>query len=142
MMKITKEQGMKFLNEMQQPISSKEQIFDALFEACGTGDAVNTKHIFFQEVIIKFNASKAMAVIANRMPYETESHYVDVAIFAYIKAGFNMKDFDKDLKTYKEKYSFMCTRAAKCVTTFASAQKRIPAVQLLLGGDLIFIDCL
>ena len=35
MMKISKEQGLKFLNEMEKPITSKEQVFNALFEACG-----------------------------------------------------------------------------------------------------------
>ncbi len=121
MMKNTKEQGLKFLNEMQKPITSKEQIFIALFEACGIGDNVNTKHIFFQDVIIKFNASKAMAVIANHMPYETESHYVDVAIHAYIKAGFAMKEFDKDLQLHKDKCNFIYTPLANGAPTFANA---------------------
>ena len=121
MMKISKEQGLKFLNEMQRPITSKKQIFDALFEACGTGEAVNTKHVFFQDVIIKFNASKAAAIIANHMPYETESHYVDIALNAYIKAGFYMKDFDKDLADFKEKYNFMYSALAKNAHSYANA---------------------
>lgn len=121
MMKVTKEQGLKFLNEMQRPITSKEQIFDALFEVCGAGDNVNTKHVFFQEVIIKFNASKAMAVIANHMPYETESHYVDIAINAYIKAGFNMREFDKDLTDFKAKYNFLYSPFANGVRAYANA---------------------
>ena len=122
MMTISKEKGLKFLNEMQKPIASKEQIFDALFEACGVGDNVNTRHVFFQEVIIKFNASKAIAVIAKHMPYETVSHYVDVAIFAYVNAGFNMKDFDKDLSDFKARYAFICEGArAKDIACFANA---------------------
>ncbi len=107
MMKNIKSQGLKFLEEMQKPITSKEQIFEALFEACGVGDDLNTKHVFFQEVIIRFNASKAVAVIANHLPYENESHYVDVALNTYIKAGFDMRDFDKDLQKYKEKFWFL-----------------------------------
>lgn len=121
MMKISKEQGLKFLNEMEKPITSKEQVFNALFEACGTGDNVNTRHIFFQEVIIKFNASKAVAVITNHMPYETESHYVDVAIYAYIKAGFPMKDFDRDLAEFKTKHNFIYTPLADGLKAFANA---------------------
>ena len=121
MMKSSREQGLKFLSEMQKQITSKEQIFDALFEACGAGDNVNTKHVFFQEVIIKFNASKARAVIANCLPYETESHYVDVALYAYINAGFKMKDFDKDLSEYKAKYDFLYTPLANGQTVYANA---------------------
>lgn len=121
MMRTSKEQGLRFLNEMQKPITSKEQIFNALFEACGTGDNVNTKHVFFQEVIIKFNASKAVAVIANHMPYETESHYIDVAIHTYIKAGFAIKDFDKDLTEFKAKYNFIYTPFADGARAFANA---------------------
>ncbi len=121
MMKISKEKSLSFLNEMQKPISSKEQIFNALFEVCGMGENVNTKHIFFQEVIIKFNASKAMAVIANKMPYETESHYVDIAIYAYINAGFKMNEFDKDLKEFKKKLDFICTPLTEEIPSFVSA---------------------
>ena len=121
MMKISKEKALSFLNEMQRPIASKEQIFNALFEACGMGENVNTKHIFFQEVIIKFNASKAIAVIANRMPYETESHYVDVAIHTYIKAGFKMNEFDKDLNEFKKKLDFIYTPLAEETPSFVSA---------------------
>ncbi|MBE6453444.1 MAG: hypothetical protein E7017_00980 [Alphaproteobacteria bacterium] len=121
MMKISKEQSLRFLKEVQGDITSKNQIFDALFEACGTGEKVNTKHIFFQEVIIKFNASKAVAVITNKMPYETESHYVDVAIYAYIKAGFDMKDFEKDLNEYKIRYECLCASVARGIPDFANA---------------------
>lgn len=121
MMKTTKEQGLKFLNEMERPILSKEQIFDALFDICGTGENVNTKHIFFQEVIIKFNASKAKTIILGNLPYATESHYIDIAIYAYIKAGFNMRDFDKDLTSFKEKQNFIYKEAAKFNPCFANA---------------------
>lgn len=121
MMKTTKEHGLRFLNEMEKPVTSKEQIFDALFEACGTGENVNTKHIFFQEVIIKFNASKAKAIILGNLPYATESHYVDIAIYTYIKAGFNMRDFDKDLTEFKQKQSFIYTKAAEFIPDFANA---------------------
>ena len=120
MIKICKEQGLRFLNELKQPNLSKEQIFNALFEACGTGENVNTNHVFFQEVIIKFNASKSAAVIANHLPHETESHYVDVALYAYIKAGFPMKQFDADLKNFKEKESFIYSHCAS-EPTFANA---------------------
>lgn len=121
MMKISKEQGLKFLNEMERPRLSKEEIFNALFEACGCGENVNTKHVFFQEVIIKFNASKAKAVISGHLPYETESHYVDVAIYAYLKAGFDIKNFDKDLTAFKDKCNFIYTKAAKFSPNFANA---------------------
>ena len=121
MMKCSREQGLKFLAEMEKTITSKEQIFDALFEACGAGENVNTKHVFFQEVIIKFNASKAKAVIANHLPYETESHYVDMALYAYIKAGFKMRDFDKDLSEHKAKYNFSYPRIANGAVVYANA---------------------
>lgn len=121
MMKGSRDQGLKFLDEMKKPVTSKEQIFDALFEACGTGDNVNTKHVFFQEVIIKFNASKARAVIAKHLPYETESHYVDVALYAYITAGFNMREFDRDLSEFKAKYNFLYTPLANSSTAYANA---------------------
>lgn len=120
-MKSNKDKGCNFLNEMNKDIISKEQIFDALFDACGTGDNVNTKHVFFQEVIIKFNASKAEAVISKHMPYETESHYVDVALYAYIKAGFPMRDFDKDLTEFKSKRKIIYTPVANKVSAFANA---------------------
>ena len=121
MMKVTKEKGLRFLNEIDKPITSKDQIFDALFEVCGIGDAVNTKHVFFQEVIIKFNASKARAVIEKNLPYLTESHFVDVAIYAYIKAGYDMKDFDRDLTECKKNFSFLCANITDCKTVFANA---------------------
>lgn len=121
MMKITKEQGMHFLNEMDAPITSKEQIFRALFEVCGIGENVNTKHIFFQDVIIKFNASKAKAVILGNLPYATESHYVDVAVYAYIKAGFNMRDFDSDLTEFKKRRGFIYTQATEFIPNFVNA---------------------
>ena len=106
---------------MQECINSKEQIFNTLFEACGCGEGVNTKHIFFQEVIIKFNASKAKAVIEKNLPYVTESHYVDVAIYAYMKAGFNIKDFEADLNKYKTNYEFAYVPAKKGANTYAEA---------------------
>ena len=121
MMKVTKEKGLRFLNEIDKPISSKNQIFDALFDVCGVGDGVNTKHVFFQEVIIKFNASKARAVIEKNLPYLTESHFVDVAIYSYIKAGFDMKDFDRDLTEYKKNFSFLYAKVAECKNAFANA---------------------
>ena len=121
MIKISKEQGLRFLNKIQQPHLSKEDIFNALFEVCGTGDDLNTKHVFFQEVIIKFNASKSAAVIANHLPHETESHFVDVALYAYIKSGFSMKQFDADLDYFKEKANFIYTPCANEPATFANA---------------------
>ena len=63
MMKFTKENGIRFLNEIDKPITSKKQIFDILFETSGISDAINTKHIFFQEVIIKFNASRFINIV-------------------------------------------------------------------------------
>lgn len=121
MMKVTKENGIRFLNEIDKPITSKDQIFNILFEVCGIGDSVNTKHVFFQEVIIKFNASKARTVIENNLPYLTESHFIDVAIYAYIKAGFNVKDFDKDLTEYKKNYNFIFADKTQSKVTFANA---------------------
>ena len=121
MMKVAKETGLRFLNEIDKPITSKEQIFNALFEVCGIGDGVNTKHIFFQEVIIKFNASKARTVIENNLPYLTESHFVDVAMYAYIKAGFNMKDFDKDLAECKKNFNFIYANITENKAIFANA---------------------
>ena len=121
MMKVSKELGLRFLSEIDKPITSKKQIFDVLFEACGVGEAVNTKHIFFQEVIIKFNASKARAVIEKNLPYLTESHFVDVAIAAYIKAGFDMKQFDKDLTEYKKNYDFIYSHVAENKVVYANA---------------------
>lgn len=107
MMTDKKDTGADFLKKISDPKITKEQIFNALFDARGTGDGVNTDHVFFQEVIIKFNASKAEQVIKNHLPYETDSHYVDVALNAYIKKGGNMHDFDKELKIYKNKYNTM-----------------------------------
>ena len=121
MMKVSKETGLRFLNEIDKPITSKEQIFNILFEVCGISDAVNTKHIFFQEVIIKFNASKARAAIEKNVPYLTESHFVDVAINAYIKAGFDMKEFDRDLNECKKNYNFIYSNAVEGVTASANA---------------------
>ena len=121
MMKFTKENGIRFLNEIDKPITSKKQIFDILFETCGISDAINTKHIFFQEVIIKFNASKARTVIEKNLPYLTESHFVDVAIYSYIKAGFNMKDFNKDLNDYKKNYNFIYANTTENKAYFLNA---------------------
>ncbi len=93
-----------FLSRISAPAVDKEQIFEALFDARGVGEDINTKHVFFQEVIIKFNASKALAVIKNHLPYETDSHYVDVALNRYLQIGGNMRDFDRDLQKYKDEY--------------------------------------
>ena len=121
MMKFTKENGLRFLNEIDCPITSKEQVFNALFDACGVGEGVNTKHVFFQDVIIKFNASKARSVIEKNLPYLTESHFVDVAIYAYAKAGFDIKNFDKDLVEYKKNHSFMCSTATEYKPAYLNA---------------------
>lgn len=121
MMKRSRDKGAVFLEEMQKHITSKEQIFEALFEACGAGDSVNTRHVFFQEVIIKFNASKARAVIANHLPYETESHYVDIALYTYIKAGFKMNDFDKDLSDFKAQYNFLYQHLENVAQAYVNA---------------------
>ena len=61
MMQDKNTKGTDFLSKISAPNLSKKQLFDALFDARGTGDDINTKHVFFQEVIIKFNASKAAA---------------------------------------------------------------------------------
>ena len=121
MMKISKEKGLRFLEEIDKPITSKQQIFDALFDVCGVGEGVNTKHVFFQDVIIKFNASKARAVIEKNLPYLTESHFVDVAIYTYLKAGFDFKNFDKDLNEYKKNHSFMFAGVSECKTVYVNA---------------------
>ena len=96
--------GHDFLTRISAPAIDKEQIFEALFDARGVGEDINTKHVFFQEVIIKFNASKAMAVIKSHLPYETDSHYVDVALYRYLQIGGNMREFDRDLRKYKDEY--------------------------------------
>lgn len=121
MMISNKEKGLKFLNEMQAEHITKDHIFKSLFDACGTGDNVNTKHVFFQDVIIKFNASKASAVIANHMPYETESHYVDIAIYAYIRSGYPLKNFNDDLDAYKKQYGTFTPHCHNENVVFASA---------------------
>jgi len=121
MMKLTREKRQKFLDIMNRPALTKNAIFEALFDVCGMGEAVNTKHVFFQEVIIKFNASKAIAVISKGLPYETESHFVDVAIYAYIRNGYDMKDFDSDLCKFKKKQGFIYTPFAKEDTCIANA---------------------
>ncbi len=104
MMQDKNTKGTDFLSKISAPNLSKKQLFDALFDARGTGNDINTKHVFFQEVIIKFNASKAAAVIKNHLPYETDSHYVDVALYKYMQIGGNMKEFDRDLQKYKDEY--------------------------------------
>ena len=120
-MKPGKEQKQKFLDVMRRPMLSKDLIFDALFEACGVGECVNTKHVCFQDVIIKFNASKAIAVIEKGVPYETESHYVDVALYAYVRSGYDMKNFDADLVAYKEKNAIMYVGHRDKCQAFVSA---------------------
>lgn len=96
--------GSDFLSRISVAGLDKERLFEALFDARGTGDDINTKHVFFQEVIIKFNASKALAVIKKHLPYETDSHYVDVVLYRYMQIGGDMKEFDKDLQMYKDEY--------------------------------------
>lgn len=120
-MKPSKEQRRKFLDVMRRPALSKELIFDTLFETCGIGECVNTKHVFFQDVIIKFNASKAMAVIEKGVPYETESHYVDVALYAYIRSGYDMKSFTNDLAEYKKKNEVMYVGHGEKCSAFINA---------------------
>ncbi len=105
MMQERTSKGRDFLSRLAAPAIDKEQIFEALFDARGTGDDINTKHVFFQEVIIKFNASKAAAVIKNHLPYETDSHYVDAALYRYMQIGGNIKEFERDLQKYKEEYN-------------------------------------
>ena len=104
MMQMKNTKGTDFLSKISAPNLNKEQLFNALFDARGTGDDINTKHVFFQDVIIKFNASKAAAVIKNNLPYETDSHYVDVALYRYMQLGGDMHKFDADLQAYKEEY--------------------------------------
>ncbi|MBE6452826.1 MAG: hypothetical protein E7012_04985 [Alphaproteobacteria bacterium] len=104
MMQTKTNKGSDFLSRINAPNVNKEDVFRILFDARGVGEDINTKHIFFQEVIIKFNASKAIAVIKNHLPYETDSHYVDVAIFRYMQLGGNIKEFDADLKKFKIEY--------------------------------------
>jgi hypothetical protein len=120
MMKIHGQRNAKFLNMIQQAAQDKDAIFSALFEACGAGDEVNTDHVFFQEVIIKFNASKAIAVIAGNLPGTTASYFVDVALYAYMTAGFNIKQFSKDLQEYKEQFNLIYKPLAKASPAFAS----------------------
>ena len=120
-MKPSKEQKRKFLEVMRKPSLTKEAIFDALFEACGVGECVNTKHVFFQDVIIKFNASKALAVIEKNVPYETESHYVDVALYAYVRSGYDMKCFDNDLTSFKKKNEMLYVGHGEMCSTFVNA---------------------
>ena len=104
MMYDTNKNGSDFLKRLDDANITKEKLFDALFDARGVGADINTKHVFFQEVIIKFNASKARAVIAKHLPYETDSHYVDVALYRYIQIGGKMKEFDKELQERKIEY--------------------------------------
>ena len=103
-MQTKTKKGSGFLERISAPDVTKEDLFRILFDARGVGEDVNTKHVFFQEVIIKFNASKAIAVIKNHLPYETDSHYVDVAIFRYMQIGGDIKNFDADLQKYKIEY--------------------------------------
>ena len=104
MMQTKNSKGTDFLTKIHAQDLSKDQLFDALFDARGTGDDINTKHVFFQDVIIKFNASKAETVIKNNLPYETDSHYVDVALYRYMQMGGDMHKFDADLQTHKKEY--------------------------------------
>lgn len=104
-MKHDKHVGLDFLKVMDSPDLQKEQIFDALFGVCGNGDNVNVKHVFFQDVIIKFNAQKARGLIEQGAAIVNESHFVDVALGAYIKLGYSMKNFAEDLQKHKEQYT-------------------------------------
>ena len=104
-MKNASGHGSDFLDRISKPEITKNGIFEALFDARGYGPDINTRHVFFQEVIIKFNASKAKAVIKNHLPYETDSHYVDVALWRYIETGGDMKSFDRDLEIAKANYA-------------------------------------
>lgn len=105
MMKNSSGHVSPFLEKIDRPEITKEEIFEALFDARGYGSDINTRHVFFQEVIIRFNASKARAVIKNHVPYETDSHYVDVALWRYAEIGGDIKSFDKDLEIAKENYA-------------------------------------
>lgn len=94
-----------FLDRIAKSNITKKEIFNILFDSRGFGGEINTNHVFFQEVIVKFNASKAKAVISNQLPYETDSHYVDVALGRYMELGFSIKQFDKDLEIAKKDYA-------------------------------------
>lgn len=104
-MKDVKQVGHEFLRVMDSPELHKEQIFEALFDACGNSDAVNVRHVFFQDVIIKFNAQKARGLIEQGAAIVNESHFVDVALGAYIKLGYLMNNFDEDLQKFKSEYT-------------------------------------
>jgi len=104
MMQNKTKQNTDFLSRISSPNINKEELFEILFDTRGAGDDINTKHVFFQEVIIKFNASKAENVIKKHLPYETDSHYVDIALYRYMQIGGNIKEFDADLQKYKTKY--------------------------------------
>lgn len=105
--------GLNFLEVMDRPEVSKEQIFSALFAACGTGDEVNTNHVFFQDVIVKFNAQKARGMILKNPEFATPSHYVDVALGRYLQAGWKIKDFNADLDDEKLKHNNFILQSAK-----------------------------
>ena len=112
-----------FLDRIAKSNLTKKEVFNILFDARGFGDEINTNHVFFQEVIIKFNASKAKAVISNQLPYETDSHYVDVALGRYLELGFDIKQFDKNLEIAKKEYAkahhFIRPIIAECMRTGA-----------------------
>ena len=104
-MKDLKQARLNFLKIMDRSDLKKEQIFEALFDVCGNGDEVNVRHVFFQDVIIKFNAKKARGLIEQGAAIVNESHFVDIALWTYIKLGYPMNGFDKDLQKYKAEYN-------------------------------------
>lgn len=103
-MKNIKQAGLDFLKIMDKSDLRKEQIFEALFAVCGNGDAVNVRHVFFQDVIIKFNAQKARGLIISGAGIVNESHFVDVALGAYARMGYPINSFADDLEQYKSQY--------------------------------------
>lgn len=112
-MKTPQQKGLNFLEVMDRPEITKEQLFNALFEACGAGDEVNTNHVFFQDVIVKFNAQKARGMILKNPEFATPSHYVDAALGRYMELGLPIKQFNNDLRDAKLKHNSFILQASK-----------------------------
>ncbi|MBQ9235460.1 MAG: hypothetical protein IJ184_03240 [Alphaproteobacteria bacterium] len=112
-MKTANKKGLNFLEAIDRPHLRKDELFAALFTACGSGDNVNANHVFFQDVIVKFNAQKARGMILRNSELATPSHYVDVALGKYLEMGLPIKQFNADLQEAKLQREAMLGAIAK-----------------------------
>lgn len=118
-MNMTKHTGHEFLSAVRPKkigevtvFPRKQDIFDALIEARGAN--VSLEHLppvsdspiinGFRGKTAHINAIKSEIKIQTNSSDVTDSHYVDIALDAYINAGGKFENFAKEFSAHREEY--------------------------------------